>query len=145
MIYLGADKHGFRTIAIVKEYLSSHKIKFIDLGVQTVTDEKRIEYIIFDVAKEVKNNNQNIGILSCGTGVGVEVGVNKFSGIRGCLAANKTIAKYAVEKDKCNVLCLVGWHPNKKTIIGILDTWFNSQYDGSKIRLTMFDVFNTWH
>ncbi len=145
MIYLGADKHGFKTISIVKEYLLLHKIKFTDLGVQAANDEKRIEHIISDVAKEVKNDSQNIGILSCGTGVGVEVGVNKFSGIRGCLATNKTIAKYAIEKDKCNVLCLVGWHPNKKTIHGILDTWFNSQYDGSKTRLTMFDIFNSWH
>lgn len=145
MIYLGADKHGIKTIAIVKEYLSFHKMEFIDLGVQTGGDETKIERIIFNVVKEIKSNNQNSGILSCGTGVGVEVGVNKFSGIRGCLATNKTVAKYAVEKDKCNVLCLVGWHPKKKIILGILDSWFHSQYDGSKTRLSMFEIFDTWH
>ena len=145
MIYLGADKHGYKTISIVKEYLSKQKRKHIDLGVQTETDDTRIEEIIFDVAKKVLKEDLNIGILSCGTGVGVEVGVNKFSGIRGCLATNKTIAKYAKEKDKCNVLCLVGWHPNKKIIWGILDAWFNSHYDGSAGRLKMFETFDTWH
>lgn len=145
MIYLGADKHGFKTISYVKEYLLRYKKEFIDLGVQNNTDEEKIEDIILNVAKKVLKEESNCGILSCGTGVGVEVGVNKFSGIRGCLATNKTIAKYAKEKDKCNVLCLVGWHPNKKIIWGILDTWFNTHYDGSKTRLKMFEIFNSWH
>ena len=145
MIYLGGDKHGFKTISIVKDYLLKKNMHSIDLGVQTATDETKIENIIFNVATKVRMNEINVGILSCGTGVGVEVGVNKFSGIRGCLTTSKTIAKYAKEKDKCNVLCLVGWHPNKKTIWGILDTWFASQYDGSEARLKMFETFDTWH
>lgn len=145
MIYLGGDKYGYKTISIVKDYLSKQNKKYTDLGVQTNTAETAIEDIIFNVANGVRKDTTNIGILSCGTGVGVEVGVNKFSGIRGCLATNKTIAKYAKEKDKCNVLCLVGWHPNKKIIWGILDTWFNSHYDGSEKRLKMFETFDTWH
>lgn len=145
MIYLGGDKHGYKTISIVKDYLSKQNKKYIDLGVQINTAETAIEEIIENVAQVVRKEATHIGILSCGTGVGVEVGVNKFSGIRGCLATNKTIAKYAKEKDKCNVLCLVGWHPNKKTIWGILDTWFNSHYDGSEKRLKMFETFDTWH
>lgn len=145
MIYLGADKHGWKAIAIVKEYLDLHKKSYLDLGVQNESDEKVIENIIPLVAKEVLRDEAHIGILSCGTGVGVEVGVNKFSGIRGCLVTNKIIAQYAVEKDKCNVMCLVGWNPNKKTIFEILDTWFSAQYDGSVTRLKMFEVFNSWH
>lgn len=145
MIYLGADTHGFETIAFVKEYLTLHKKKYVDLGIKEKSDKQKIENIIFNVAQEVLKNENNIGILSCGTGVGVEVGVNKFGGIRGCLATSKKIAKYAIEKDKCNVLCLVGWNNPKKTIFGILDTWFGSQYDGSTTRLKMFEIFNSWH
>lgn len=145
MIYLGADKHGFKTIHYVKEYLTQHNKQFEDRGVQNPYDEQKIEEIIVDIAQRVRKNEQHIGILSCGTGVGVEVGVNKFSGIRGCLATNKTIARYAIEKDKCNVLCLVGWHPNKKTINGILNAWFTSQYDGNVGRLKMFQIFDSWH
>ena len=145
MIYLGADKHGYKTIAIVKEYLRQNKKQFVDLGVQHITDETRVEDVIYKVAQVVRKNNENIGILSCGTGVGVDVGANKFSGIRACLATNKTVAKYAIEKDKCNVLCLVGWHPKRKIILGILDAWFHSHYDGSIGRLKMFEIFNSWH
>jgi ribose 5-phosphate isomerase B len=145
MIFLGADSHGYKTISYVKEYLLEHKREFTNLGVENNSDEKKIEVIILDVATKVRSDEKNIGILSCGTGVGVEVGVNKFSGIRGCLATNKTIAKYAIEKDKCNVLCLVGWEPNKNLIFEILDTWFKSSYDGSISRLKMFEVFNSWH
>jgi ribose 5-phosphate isomerase B len=145
MIYIAGDKHGYNAIEFVKNYLSSHKIEYENLGVQNETQTMKLEDMIPAVTTKVKEKETNRGILVCGTGIGVEVGANKFSGIRACLATNEKIAEWSAVYDKCNVLCLVGWDIDQERTNKILDAWLNSVYDGSTKRLAMFEEFNNWH
>lgn len=145
MVYIAADKHGYQAITFVENFLHSQKVPFKNLGVQNETEDMKLEDMIPEVVSHVKEYEENRGILVCGTGIGVEVGANKFSGIRACLATNEKIAKWSVVKDKCNVLCLVGWGCEQETINKILSAWFTAEYDGSEKRLKMFEVFDTWH
>lgn len=145
MIYIAADKHGFKTIQYVEEYLKTHKYDFINVGVQDENEDISLEEMIPKVTDKVRENENNKGILSCGTGVGVEVGTNKFSGIRACLATNEKIAEWSVTYDNCNVLCLVGWDTDRDQIFKILNSWFSAKYDGSEKRLKMMKVFDMWH
>lgn len=145
MIYIGADKFGFRAIKFVENYLKWKKIEYINLGVTNDKSDIALEKLIPKATTEVLKSDNNKAILSCGTGIGVEVGANKFSRIRACLATDKTIAQWSVIYDKCNVLCLSGWKASKKLVDSILDAWFNAEYDGDKNRLKMMDEFDKWH
>lgn len=145
MIYIAGDKHGYSAIQFVIEYLEEHGIEYLNMGVASLPSDMKLEDMIPPVVKKVLEHDNNVGILSCGTGVGVEVGANKFSGIRACLANDKQIAEYAKVYDKCNVLCLVGWNSDKLKVCEILDSWFSAKYDGNEARLAMFDHFNKWH
>ena len=145
MIYIAADKHGYKVIKIVEEFLRSNKITYQNLGVMSDKEDMKLESMIPSVVKNIRKNKSNKAIISCGTGVGVEVGANKFSGVRACLATNAKIAEWSRVYDNCNVLCLVGWNTNKKEVKKILKTWFNSVFDGSEKRLKMFKEFNKWH
>lgn len=145
MIYLAGDKHGFLAIQCVKQYLTKHAIPFQDLGAQDASEALPLETMIPPVIKNVKEHQDNKAILSCGTGVGVEVGANKFSGIRACLATNPKVAEYSIVYDKCNVLCLVGWDSTQESVNEILDVWLNSSYDGNQQRIKMMNIFDTWH
>lgn len=144
MIYLGGDKHGLKVIKFVEEYLKSKNIEFINLGVQNDNNDISLQELIPKVTSEIIKENNNIGILSCGTGVGVEVGANKLKGIRACLANDEKVAEYARVYDDCNLLCLVGWESNEEKIKRILEAWFRSNYDGNVDRLKMFDAFDVW-
>ena len=145
MIYIAADKHGLRAIKFVEEYLKSRNIPYDNLGIKTETEDMRLEDMIPKVVAKIRENRENKGILSCGAGVGVEIGANKFSGIRACLATNTKVAEWSRVYDNCNVLCLVGWEPEKNTIHSILDAWFGAEYDGDADRLKMMEVFDSWH
>jgi len=145
MIYIAGDKHGFAAIKAVEDYLKSRGVDYLNLGVKTKDEDLPLEAMIPRVIKKVLENDDNLGILSCGTGVGVEVGANKFSGIRACLATDEKIAKWSRIYDNCNILCLVGWDCKKENIFKILDSWFSAEYDGDKKRLKMFKKFNNWH
>lgn len=145
MIYIGADKHGYKAIQFVEDYLKSHNIDFENLGVKNENEDMPFEDMIPKVVSKVKEDEDNKGILSCGTGVGVEVGANRFSGIRACLATNPKIAEWSAVYDKCNVLCLVGWDVEKKNVDKMLDAWLNAKYDGDEKRLKMIETFDSWH
>ncbi|KKP86192.1 MAG: Ribose-5-phosphate isomerase B [Candidatus Roizmanbacteria bacterium GW2011_GWA2_35_8] len=144
MIYLGADKHGFKTLKIVENYLTLKNIKFTSLGVTSDGQDMKLEDLIPKVTKKILESQDNKGVLICGTGIGVAVGANKIKGIRANLATDKIIAEWSVVYDNCNVLCLTGWKPNKKVIEEILCSFLNAKYDGSEKRLQMMKAFDTW-
>jgi ribose 5-phosphate isomerase B len=144
MLYLGADRHGFHAISMVEDFLRAQNIPYENLGVAQDDEDVKLEALIPKMASAVLATPDNKAILSCGTGVGVEVGINKFAGIRACLAADARVAGYSRVYDDANVLCLVGWNPNAPTIEEMVHTWLASEYDGSEARLDMFKVFDSW-
>lgn len=145
MIYLAADKHGFDVIKMIEAFLKAKKLPYENLGVSSATQEMKLEDMIPPLVKKLRQNKQNRAILSCGTGIGVEVGVNKFSGVRAVLATSPQIAEWSRVYDDCNVLCLVGWNNTAKNVKEILEAWFAAEYDGDKGRLKMFKAFDEWH
>lgn len=145
MIYIGADKHGFEAINIVERYLNTENIRYRNLGVNKKGQDIRLEDLIPKVTEEVLKDKQNLGILSCGSGIGVEVGANKFSGIRACLANDPEISEWSRTYDNCNVLCLVGWRAKTNKINNILSAWLDAEYDGNKNRLKMLKTFDSWN
>jgi len=144
MIFLGGDKHGLKTIDFVINYLEAKKINFQNLGLTQQNPTTSLEIFLPEVASQVLKSVENMGIVSCGTGIGVEVGINKFSGIRACLVVEPKFANWARVYDKCNVLCLPGWEISQTQINSILDAWFSGEYDGSQSRLKMFETFDSW-
>lgn len=144
MIYLGADKHGLKAIQFVSDFFKLNNVEFVNLGVQKEGEDAKLEELIPKVATEILKDKKNLGILSCGTGVGVEVGINKLSGIRACLATDEKIAEYSRTYDDCNVLCLVGWEAEKEKVEQIVSVWLKTEYDGNDSRLKMFETFNMW-
>src|SRR3989344_6472272 len=131
MIYIASDRHGFKTIKHAEEFLKKNKIEYENLGVKNDKEDIKLEDMIPKVVKKVLKEN-SLAILSCGTGIGVEVGANKFSGIRACLATSAQMAKWSKIYDNCNVLCLVGWNCTKKNVHAILKSWLSSKYDEDK-------------
>lgn len=145
MIYIAGDKHSFDAMKVVEEYLKSHNLQYTDFGVKSATEDMKLEDMIPRITAKVLESKNNLGILSCGTGIGVEVGANKFSGIRASLATDEKIAEWSKVYDDCNILCLVGWGAERSRVNKILDAWFSAKYDGDKDRLKMFEAFNKWH
>jgi len=144
MIYLAADWHGYKTMKYVMEYLDNIDTKYTNLWATSADAVVTLQDMIPAVADKITDDTA-LGILSCGTGVWVEVGANKFGHIRACLATEPKIATWGVAYDKCNILCLPGWETSQGQIHAILDAWFSAEYDGSERRLKMFEVFSGWH
>ncbi len=145
MVYIAADHHGYKAIGFVERFLKSHGVKYENLGVKASGDDMRLEDLIPSVTKKVLQRKGNLGILSCGTGIGMDMGANRFAGIRACLATSPKIAEWSRVYDNCNVLCLVGWNSEKGEVGQILNAFLGAKYDGSKKRLKTFKAFDRFH
>jgi len=130
-IAIGGDHAGFELKSLVKEWLEPQVQVLIDLGTNS---EESVDYPDFAhaVAGEVEKGNYEIGILICGSGIGVDMTANKHQGIRSALCWNKEIAKLAKTHNNANVVCLPGRFISIDEAKNILEVFFMSEFEGGR-------------
>jgi len=107
MIYLGADHRGFLLKEKISLWIQQWGFPFEDLGVDDLDTEDDYPDIASLVAKKVSDHeDRSVGILVCGSGVGVDIVANKFSKIRSALGFSAQQVKSARQEDDVNILCL---------------------------------------
>ena len=129
MIYLGADHRGYYLKEAIKKFLESRKIEFEDLG--NLNYDKDDDYPDFaeKVAREVqKDPENNLGILICGTGLGMGIASNRFKNVRAILALSGWLARKGKEEDKANVLCLAADITDESTAFRIVDEFLKAKF-----------------
>ena len=124
-IAIASDHAGFDLKTIILENFP----KIIDLGTNS---DQSVDYPDFahKLTREVLKSKKNIGILICGTGVGMSIAANRKKGIRAGLASNSIIARLIRKHNDANVLVLPGRFINtneaKKSVRAFLSTKFES-------------------
>ena len=107
MIAIGSDHGGFELKNILIDYLKENGYDYKDFGCY---DTKSIDYP--DIAKlvcsEVSSENADLGILVCGTGIGMNMCANKHKGIRAAQCSDTFSAKMTRQHNNANVLTLGG-------------------------------------
>ena len=103
-IVIGNDHAGPKLKEVIKEHLQSKGHKVSDLGVK---EGEKIDYPIIakEVALKVRNKEADLGIIICGTGIGVSISANKVKGIRAACVSEPYSAKLAREHNDANILC----------------------------------------
>lgn len=105
MIYLGADHRGFDLKERMKKWLKDKRYEFIDLGNETLDLEDDYPDFAVKVVKKLKKEG-DLGILFCGSGVGMDIVANKFAGIRCGLGFTPQQVRIAKRDDNINCLAL---------------------------------------
>ena len=130
-IAIGSDHAGFGLKEKVVKWLESQNANFKDFGTYTA---ESVDYPDFAhaVASEVEKGNYDLGILICGTGIGVNMTANKHQGIRSALCWNKDVVKLARSHNNANIICLPGRLITIEEAIEILDIFFNTEFEGGR-------------
>ena len=131
MIIIGADHGGFLLKEFIKSYLYNKGYDFDDIGTYSLNS---VDYPDFAhiVASNISCNKNNIGILVCGTGNGVNIVANKYKNVRSALCWNEIISKYAKEHNNANIICLPGRFLTLIEAEKILDSYFNAQFESGR-------------
>ena len=126
-IYISSDNAGFRLKSfIIKEYLGKKKCNFVDLGTNS---DKAVDYPKFAKTLCKNINKTSMGILICGSGIGVSISANRHKHIRASLCHNAQTAKMTRKHNDSNVICLKGRPFVKKNIFAMLNAYFKTEFD----------------
>jgi glycine hydroxymethyltransferase len=131
-ICIGSDHRGVEIKNSLIKFLSDKGYVVDDMG--TYNGNGSVDYPDFavKVAGAVSNNKADLGILICGTGIGMSIVANKFIGIRAALVHDLETARFAKEHNNANVLVIGGNLIDEKQAKDIVDTWLNSQFEGGR-------------
>lgn len=129
--YIASDHAGVATKSFTIQILKGHGFDVIDLGPQT---SDRVDYPDFAVklCHSVINNKGSLGILICGSGIGMSIAANKVEGIRAALCQEAYTARMAREHNDANVLCFGARIVGDGMIENIIEAWAKGKFEGGR-------------
>ena len=130
-LYIASDHAGFTLKEFVKKKLSK-KIKFDDQGPHS--DEISVNYPDFahKLCKKVSKNSSNMGILICGSGMGMAMAANRHKKIRAALCYSVKNTKLSRLHNNANVITLGARLINKNTAMKCLNTFLKTKFEGGR-------------
>lgn len=140
-IAIASDHGGFEYKKILIPYLEQKGYEVLDLGTNS---EESCDYPIYasKVCKEILNNVCELGILICGTGIGMSIAANRHKGIRASVVSDVFSAKMTKMHNNSNVLCLGARVLGIGLVKELVDIWLETNYKGSyhQKRIDMLDL-----
>ena len=130
-IFISSDHAGFKLKESIKDYLTSKKIEFEDLGPK---NDNRVDYPDFahKVARRVKINKRNVGILVCGSGTGMNIAANKHKNVRAAQCFNTKSTKLSRLHNDANIITLGSRLISKKNALKFVNIFLNTSFDGGR-------------
>ena len=130
-IFISSDHAGFKLKEAIKSYLSNKKLSFTDMG---PFNDSRVDYPDFahKVAKRVKLNKNNVGILVCGSGMGMNIAANKHKNIRAAQCYNSKSTKLSRLHNDANIITLGSRLISKKNALNCVGIFLNTKFEGGR-------------
>ena len=130
-IFISSDHAGFKLKELIKNYLDKKNIKIVDLGPFT---DCRVDYPDFahKVAKKVKISNKHVGILVCGSGMGMNIAANRHKNIRAAQCYNSKSTKLSRLHNNANIITLGSRLLTKKTALNCVSVFLNTKFEGGR-------------
>jgi ribose 5-phosphate isomerase B len=131
-IAVGGDHAGWKLKEEIILYLRENSLSYHDFG--SFSAQEPVDYPDFAllVAEAVRSGEYDLGIICCGTGIGVSIAANKVPGVRAALCHDTFSARASREHNDANVLTL------GERVIGpglareIVDVWLKAAFQGGR-------------
>ncbi|MHB1653180.1 MAG: ribose 5-phosphate isomerase B [Desulfitobacteriaceae bacterium] len=128
---LGADHGGYELKEAIRTHLEEKGVAVLDLGTHS-TDSVDYPKYGFAVGHSVINRGADLGIVVCGTGLGISMAANKIQGIRAAVCTEPYSARLAREHNNANVLALGGRVIGVGLALDIVDIFLNTEFAGGR-------------
>ncbi len=140
-IYIGSDHAGTELKnKIIQKYQNTYE--FINCSSDSESPINYAESGI-KVASEVAQNKDSLGIVICGSGIGISIAANKVKGIRCALLYNEAVAKLAKQHNNANVIAFGARQFDDEMIFKMLDAFLNASFEGDRhlSRIATIDAY----
>ncbi len=129
-IIIGSDHGGFNLKQKIIEHLKSNGYEIDNVG---CFSEESCDYPVIakQVCEKVISEN-TLGILVCGTGLGMSIYANKVKGIRASHCTDTFSARLTRQHNDSNILCLGERITGFGLALDIVDEWLNASFEGGR-------------
>ena len=132
-IFISSDHAGYKLKELIKIYFDKKKITYYrDLGPE---NDDRVDYPDYahKVAKKVKTNNNHVGILVCGSGMGMNIAANKHKNIRAVQCFNLKSTKLSRLHNDANIITLGSrLLISKKNALNCVSVFLSTKFEGGR-------------
>lgn len=137
IIAVGCDHAGRVLKNAAVDFLSSRNFEILDCDNQVNTQDDDYPDAAFKVARAVAGESSNnikadLGVLLCGTGIGVAIAANKIPGIRAAVCNDTASAKTAKSHNNINIIAMGGRIILPEKVPEILSIWLDTRFEGLK-------------
>lgn len=131
-LVIASDHAGFELKSAILAFLQKSGYRCLDLGCDSA--DIKVDYPDYaqKLTAEIIDNNAECGILICGTGIGMSIAANRFSGIRAALCINEFMATRAKAHNNANVLVLGSNIVESEAAIGIVKAFLAGKFEGGR-------------
>jgi ribose 5-phosphate isomerase B len=130
-VAIAADHAGYEAKRVIVEHLARSGARVLDLGTDSDASVDYPDYARA-VSRAVLGGKAALGILVCGTGIGMSIGANRHRGIRAALCHDHFTASAARRHNDANVLCVGGRTTGPAVVLEIVDTFLATAFDGGR-------------
>lgn len=131
MLALGCDHGGYGLMQEVKAHLEKRGFEYKDFGCYSTDSVDYPEYAK-KVAHAVADGECELGILICGTGIGISIAANKVKGIRAALCSDCFSAEATKEHNNANILCMGARTTGPGLALKIVDTFLDTPFSNDE-------------
>lgn len=140
MIAIGNDHGGYELKLEVIKHLKERGFDIKDYGCDST---ESCDYPVYAkaVAEAVSNGECELGILICGTGIGMSMAANKVDGIRAALCADCFSAKATREHNNANILCMGARTTGPGLALMIADMFVDTPFSNDERHIRRINMF----
>ena len=130
-IILASDHAGFKLKEEIKKFLISKRKLVLDIGTKNTNS---VDYPDFAhrLSRKIKKNDKQLGVLVCGSGIGMEMAANRHKNVRAALCYSVRSAKLSREHNNANVITLGARLTNKKLALKCISAFINTKFKGGR-------------
>ena len=131
-ISIASDHNGVKLKDKIALYLKSQKYQVIDLG--PYDDKESVDYPDYakKVCESILDEEASVGVLICGTGIGMSISANRHSGIRAALCMNTFMAERARAHNDANILVIGNLISSEQDSIEMLTKFLCTSFEGGR-------------
>ncbi len=131
-IVIAADHGGYNIKQAIIQSLKAEGYEVADLG--TNDGETSVDYPVYAKAlcKEIQQGSAELGILCCGTGIGMSMTANKQKGIRAAVLSDAFSAEMTRRHNNANVLCLGGRVLSEEQAVSLAKLFVSTPFEGGR-------------
>ena len=130
-IFISSDHAGYKLKQQIRNHLIKKKISFKDFG---PTNTSSVDYPVYahKVARAVQKNINNVGILVCGSGTGMNITANKHKNIRAAQCFNAKSTRLSRLHNDANIITLGSRLISRKNAVSFVGIFLSTKFEGGR-------------